>query len=92
VGFRFCGRSVYAVIDRPSRSPLSPQGARRVPTVLPDAVFKAYDIRGKVPDQLNPDFSRRLGLALAGRAGLARSTLAWCSRRWYILARRRRNR
>jgi len=35
---------------------------------LPDAVFKAYDIRGIVPDQLNPDFARRLGLALAQRA------------------------
>jgi len=35
---------------------------------LPDAVFKAYDIRGIVPDQLNLDFARRLGLALAQRA------------------------
>jgi len=35
---------------------------------LPDAVFKAYDIRGTVPDQLNPAFARRLGLALAQRA------------------------
>jgi len=37
-------------------------------TALPDAVFKAYDIRGTVPDQLNPEFARRLGLALARRA------------------------
>jgi len=35
---------------------------------LPDAVFKAYDIRGIVPDQLNSDFARCLGLALAQRA------------------------
>ena len=35
---------------------------------LPAAVFKAYDIRGTVPEQLNPDFARRLGLALAQRA------------------------
>nr|WP_233583189.1 phosphomannomutase/phosphoglucomutase [Candidimonas sp. SYP-B2681] len=35
---------------------------------LPDAVFKAYDIRGTVPEQLNPDFARLLGLALAERA------------------------
>ncbi len=35
---------------------------------LPAAVFKAYDIRGTVPDQLNPDFARRLGNALAQRA------------------------
>ncbi|QDQ87043.1 phosphomannomutase/phosphoglucomutase [Alcaligenaceae bacterium SJ-26] len=38
---------------------------------LPDAVFKAYDIRGTVPDQLNPDFARRLGNALAARARAA---------------------
>ncbi len=35
---------------------------------LPDAVFKAYDIRGTVPEQLNTDFARLLGLALAERA------------------------
>lgn len=33
--------------------------------LLPAAVFKAYDIRGIVPQQLNPDFARTLGLALA---------------------------
>lgn len=32
---------------------------------LPAAVFKAYDIRGIVPQQLNPDFAKTLGLALA---------------------------
>ncbi len=37
-------------------------------TPLPAAVFKAYDIRGTVPDQLNDDFARRLGLALAQQA------------------------
>jgi len=35
---------------------------------LPDAVFKAYDIRGTVPEQINPRFARLLGLALAQRA------------------------
>ncbi|HWK62127.1 MAG TPA: phosphomannomutase/phosphoglucomutase [Eoetvoesiella sp.] len=35
------------------------------PSPLPDAVFKAYDIRGTVPEQLNPEFARKLGLALA---------------------------
>ncbi|NYT62743.1 phosphomannomutase/phosphoglucomutase [Alcaligenaceae bacterium] len=35
---------------------------------LPDAVFKAYDIRGTVPEQLNPGFAHLLGLALAERA------------------------
>lgn len=37
-------------------------------TPPPSAVFKAYDIRGIVPDQLNADFARRLGLALAQQA------------------------
>lgn len=32
---------------------------------LPLSVFKAYDIRGTVPDALNPVFAKRLGLALA---------------------------
>lgn len=32
---------------------------------LPDAVFKAYDIRGVVPDQLDAPFALALGLALA---------------------------
>ncbi|MFV0284170.1 MAG: phosphomannomutase/phosphoglucomutase [Castellaniella sp.] len=35
---------------------------------LPPAVFKAYDIRGTVPTQLNELFAHRLGLALAARA------------------------
>ncbi|MFC3337769.1 phosphomannomutase/phosphoglucomutase [Paracandidimonas soli] len=37
-------------------------------SALPDAVFKAYDIRGIVPSQLNTAFAYRLGLALAQRA------------------------
>lgn len=37
-------------------------------TPLPSAVFKAYDIRGIVPDQLNPAFAYRLGMALAQQA------------------------
>ncbi len=35
---------------------------------LPTAVFKAYDIRGTVPEQLNPNFAYQLGLALAALA------------------------
>lgn len=35
---------------------------------LPDAVFKAYDIRGTVPDQIDTQFARLLGRALAQRA------------------------
>lgn len=38
------------------------------PQPLPSAVFKAYDIRGTVPEQLNPEFAHLLGLALAERA------------------------
>jgi len=39
-----------------------------VTTSLPSAVFKAYDIRGIVPAQLNADFARLLGRALAVQA------------------------
>ncbi|MCC2594800.1 phosphomannomutase/phosphoglucomutase [Pusillimonas sp. MFBS29] len=35
---------------------------------LPADVFKAYDIRGTVPEQLNAEFARLLGLALAQQA------------------------
>jgi len=35
---------------------------------LPASVFKAYDIRGTVPDQLNDVFAYTLGLALAAQA------------------------
>ncbi|WP_322996668.1 phosphomannomutase/phosphoglucomutase [Castellaniella sp.] len=35
---------------------------------LPASVFKAYDIRGTVPTQLNDFFAHRLGLALAALA------------------------
>lgn len=34
----------------------------------PASVFKAYDIRGTLPDQLNAAFARQLGIALAQRA------------------------
>ncbi len=37
-------------------------------TPLPPAVFKAYDIRGTVPGQINEPFAHRLGLALAAQA------------------------
>ena len=38
------------------------------PAAFPDTVFKAYDIRGTVPDALNPAFARLLGTALAMQA------------------------
>lgn len=37
----------------------------------PAAVFKAYDIRGIVPDTINADFARALGRALAAHAQTA---------------------
>ncbi|MGB6007941.1 phosphomannomutase/phosphoglucomutase [Castellaniella sp.] len=39
-------------------------------TSFPESVFKAYDIRGTVPDQLNDVFAYTLGLALAAQARL----------------------
>jgi phosphomannomutase len=41
-----------------------------------DAVFKAYDIRGVVPDQLDADLSGRIGAAFAAFAGAPRVLLA----------------
>src|SRR5690606_3704973 len=52
-------------------------------TQLPTAVFKAYDIRGIVPAQLNPDFARLLGRALAVQArelGVARLVIGHAGR------------
>jgi len=40
-------------------------------TELPKHVFKAYDIRGEVPADLNPEFAKLLGRSLAARAKLA---------------------
>ena len=34
---------------------------------MPLPAFKAYDIRGRVPDELNADMARRIGVALAAR-------------------------
>ena len=41
-----------------------------------DAVFKAYDIRGTVPDQLDADMCRAVGWAFAGFAGSDRILVA----------------
>ena len=35
---------------------------------FPASVFKAYDIRGTVPDLIDASFARALGVALAARA------------------------
>src|SRR5271169_853756 len=42
----------------------------------PGAVFKAYDIRGTVPDQLDVDLCRALGRAVARFTGAARIVVA----------------
>jgi len=34
---------------------------------MPLPAFKAYDLRGRVPDELNPDLARDIGIALAGQ-------------------------
>src|SRR4051812_11260453 len=41
-----------------------------------DAIFKAYDIRGTVPDQLDADAARRIGAAFAKFAGADRILIA----------------
>lgn len=41
-----------------------------------DAIFKAYDIRGTVPDQLDDDLARRIGAAFARFAAAGRIVLA----------------
>ena len=41
-----------------------------------DTIFKAYDIRGTVPDQLDTELARRIGRAFAAFAGSPRILLA----------------
>ncbi|MBO0730243.1 MAG: phosphomannomutase/phosphoglucomutase [Acidimicrobiaceae bacterium] len=41
-----------------------------------DEVFKAYDIRGTVPDQLHPELARRVGAAFARFSGAPRILVA----------------
>ena len=36
---------------------------------MPLPAFKAYDIRGRVPDELNEDIARRIGVALSAQLG-----------------------
>lgn len=36
---------------------------------MPLPAFKAYDIRGRVPEELNPDMARRIGVALSEQLG-----------------------
>src|SRR3954452_10565401 len=41
-----------------------------------DTIFKAYDIRGTVPDQLDADVARRIGAAFARFTGAPRVLVA----------------
>lgn len=45
---------------------------RTIPAMKYDEIFKAYDIRGTVPEQLDEDAARRIGAAFARFAGAAR--------------------
>ena len=40
-----------------------------------DRIFKAYDVRGVVPDDLDADLARRIGAAFAAGSPLARAIL-----------------
>ena len=44
-----------------------------------DQVFKAYDVRGTVPDQLDSDMCRAIGRAMAG-AGNTGARYPWNAR------------
>ena len=46
-----------------------------------DAIFKAYDVRGLVPDQWDPDAARRIGAAFAAFSGSDRILVARDMRR-----------
>ncbi len=65
---------------RPPATKVRPGMADFDPNALaPDAlaaVFKAYDIRGTVPDQLNADLARAVGVAFAGFSGSDRVVVA----------------
>lgn len=39
--------------------------------MIPDGIFKAYDVRGLCPQELNEDVAARLGYALAQQLGAA---------------------
>ena len=54
---------------------------------MPLPAFKAYDIRGRVPEELNEDLARRIGVALAaqlapGPVGHVRLTSPRCRMHW----------
>ncbi|MCU1450612.1 MAG: phosphomannomutase, partial [Acidimicrobiales bacterium] len=46
-----------------------------------DTIFKAYDIRGVVPDELDTETAREIGRAFAVFTGADRTLVAWDMRR-----------
>src|SRR5205823_3374910 len=46
-----------------------------------DTIFKAYDIRGVVPDELDADTARLIGASFASFTGADRVLVAWDMRR-----------
>ncbi len=77
-------RMTWAAVDGPVMGRVGPDGAagkvrgRMAPPDLAylDHVFKAYDIRGTVPDQMNTDLARAVGAAFASFAGGPRVLVA----------------
>jgi phosphomannomutase len=73
VGFMWKAGPVAYAPDKGRRRPASKVPGRMAPadTSVLDQVFKAYDIRGTVPDQMNADLARAVGTAFASftRAG-----------------------
>lgn len=45
-----------------------------------DAIFKAYDVRGTVPDEIDDDAARRIGAAFAAFAGAERIAVGYDAR------------
>ena len=69
--------------DRPGdgttkvRDPMAPPGpVGPLDSAILDAVFKAYDIRGTVPDQMSTELARAVGAAFARFAGAPRILVA----------------
>jgi len=62
IGRQACRHAAGAAAQLPDEVSVSD------PAQFPASVFKAYDIRGTVPDLIDPAFARSLGLALAARA------------------------
>jgi phosphomannomutase/phosphoglucomutase len=71
------GRQQLAVAQHAQAAPaadVAPEPAAAAPVApvdIPAEVFRAYDIRGKIDQQLTPAFALRLGMAVAAQARAA---------------------